>query len=80
MPDSASTRPASHPDAFNADGDRIINRDHPGAHELAPNAWRADAPLDHWRLFGLDRSGVHIADDLSNLDEIVGAVLRGLGR
>ncbi|MEV6306753.1 hypothetical protein AB0M02_45660 [Actinoplanes sp. NPDC051861] len=71
---------SDHPDAFDADGDRIINPDHPGAHELAPNAWRPDAPLRHWRLFGIDSSGVRMADDLANLDEIVDIVLRGLMR
>ncbi|WP_433719332.1 hypothetical protein ACQP2Y_32390 [Actinoplanes sp. CA-051413] len=71
---------SSHPDAFDADGDPIINRDHPGAHDLAPNEWRPNAPLDHWRVFGLDGSGLQMADDLSNLDEVVDAALRGLGR
>ncbi|WP_433828955.1 hypothetical protein ACQP2E_06540 [Actinoplanes sp. CA-015351] len=71
---------SAHPDAFDADGDRIMSRDHPGAHELAPNAWRADAPLQHWRVFGIDSSGIRMADDLSNLDTIVDTVLRGLRR
>lgn len=35
---------SSHPDAFDADGDRILNPDHPGAHDLAPNQWRPEAP------------------------------------
>ncbi|MEU4694881.1 hypothetical protein [Actinoplanes sp. NPDC023714] len=71
---------SAHPGAFDADGDRILSRDHPSAHDLAPNAWRTDGPLRHWRLFGIDSSGIHMADDLSNLDEIVDTVLRGLGR
>ncbi|MEU4564349.1 hypothetical protein AB0F72_38705 [Actinoplanes sp. NPDC023936] len=71
---------SAHPDAFDADGDRIMSRDHPGAHELAPNAWRADKPLQHWRVFGIDSSGIRMADDLSNLDAIVETVLRGLSR
>jgi hypothetical protein len=71
---------SSHPDTFDADGDRILNPDHPGAHELAPNAWRPEAPLHHWRLFGLDSSGIEMADDLANLDEVVEAALRGWRR
>ena len=51
-----------------------------GAHDLAPNEWRPNAPLQHWRAFGLDSSQLGIRDDLSNLDEIVDAALRGLRR
>jgi hypothetical protein len=71
---------SSHPDAFDADGDRILHRDHPGAHELAPNEWRPHAPFEHWQRFGLDGSGLRMAEDLSNLEEIVDAALRGWGR
>ncbi|WP_436528891.1 hypothetical protein [Actinoplanes sp. HUAS TT8] len=71
---------SSHPDAFDADGDRIVHRDHPGAHDLAPHQYRPDAPLGHWRLFGLDNSGLRLADDLSNLDEVVDAAMQGLRR
>ncbi|XVU22753.1 WXG100 family type VII secretion target [Actinoplanes sp. CA-054009] len=70
----------SHPDAFDADGMRILSREHPGAHDLAPNEWRPDAPFQHWARFGIDGSGLRMADDLSNLDEVVDAALRGLGR
>jgi hypothetical protein len=71
---------SAHPDVFDADGDRILSRDHPGAHDLAPHQYRPEAPLAHWRLFGLDGSHLHLADDLSNLDEVVAAALRGLNR
>jgi hypothetical protein len=71
---------SSHPNSFDADGDRILHPDHPGAHDLAPNEWRPDAPLRHWEKFGLNSSGLQMADDLSNLDDIVDTVLRGLGR
>jgi hypothetical protein len=71
---------SSHPDSFDADGDSILNAAHPGAHDLAPNQWRPNARLSHWSFFGLDSSGLEIADDLSNLDEVVDAALRGLGR
>jgi hypothetical protein len=71
---------SSHPDSFDEDGDHIVHRDHPGAHDLAPNEGRPEAPLRHWGLFGLDSSGIQIAADLSNLDEVVGAALRGLRR
>ena len=70
----------SHPDAFDADGMRLLSRDHPGAHDLAPNEWRPHAPLQHWERYGIDSSGLQIADDLSNLDDVVDAALRGLGR
>jgi hypothetical protein len=70
---------SSHPDSFDADGDHILHPQHPGAHDLAPNEWRPAAPLGHWRMFGLDSSGLQIAADLSNLDEVVSAALRGLG-
>jgi hypothetical protein len=36
--------------------------------------------LAHWGRYGLDGSSVVIAGDLSNLDEVVDAALRGLGR
>ncbi|MFI5897398.1 hypothetical protein ACIA5D_45635 [Actinoplanes sp. NPDC051513] len=71
---------SAHPEAFDADGDHIVHPDHPGAHDLAPSEWQPEAPLRHWSLFGLDSSGLQIAADLSNLDEVVGAALRGLGR
>jgi hypothetical protein len=71
---------SAHPDAFDAHGARILSRDHPGAHDLAPNEWRPQAPLQHWEMFGLESSGLQMADDLANLDEIVDAALRGLGR
>ncbi|OJF13200.1 WXG100 family type VII secretion target [Couchioplanes caeruleus] len=71
---------SAHPDAFDADGVNILSRDHPGAHDLAPNRWRPEAPFQHWRKFGLDGSALRMSDDLSNLDEIVDATLRGLGR
>lgn len=71
---------SSHPDAFGEDGVRLLSREHPGAHELAPNEWRPAAPLRHWQSFGIDGSGIQIAGDLSNLDEVVEAALRGLGR
>ncbi len=71
---------SAHPEAFDADGDHIVHRDHPGAHDLAPNEWRPEAPLRHWRLFGLDSSQLQLNPDLSNLDEIVAAALRGWGR
>jgi hypothetical protein len=71
---------SAHPDAFSEDGMSLMNPDHPGAHNLAPHEYRPDAPLDHWRRFGIDPSGLRIADDLSNLDDVVTAALRGLGR
>ncbi|MFI5932091.1 hypothetical protein [Actinoplanes sp. NPDC051494] len=70
----------SHPDAFREDGSRLVSRDHPGAHDLAPHEWRPKDPLGHWRALGLDSSGIQFADDLSNLDDVVDAALRGLGR
>ena len=71
---------SAHPDSFDADGDHILHPLHPGAHDLAPNEWRPEAPLQHWRLFGLDSPGIQMAADLSNLDDVVGAALRGLAR
>ncbi|GIF09777.1 hypothetical protein [Actinoplanes siamensis] len=71
---------SAHPAAFDADGDRIVHRDHPGAHDLAPHQYKPRAPLEHWRMFDLDGSGLRFADDLSNLDEVVDAALRGLRR
>ncbi|MBW6436342.1 hypothetical protein KZ829_21620 [Actinoplanes hulinensis] len=71
---------SAHPDAFDAEGVSVLNPDHPGAHDLAPNEWRPEAPFRHWRIFGLDGSGIRMADDLSNLDQVVEAALRGLRR
>jgi hypothetical protein len=71
---------SAHPDAFDANGMRILSRDHPSAHDLAPNEWRPQAPFEHWTKLGIDGSGLHLAEDLSNLDEIADAALKGLGR
>ncbi|MFI1993935.1 WXG100 family type VII secretion target [Actinoplanes sp. NPDC020271] len=71
---------SAHPAAFDADGDPILSPDHPGAHDVAPHEYRPDAPLAHWRLFGIDGSHLRLADDLSNLDEVVATALRGLNR
>ncbi|WP_305783020.1 WXG100 family type VII secretion target [Symbioplanes lichenis] len=68
------------PGAWTSDGSSLFSPDHPGAHNLAPHETRPHAPLQHWRALGLDPSGLEIAEDLSNLDEIVAAALRGLRR
>ncbi|GAA2563766.1 hypothetical protein GCM10010435_39890 [Winogradskya consettensis] len=71
---------STHPESFDPSGDPIINPNHPGAHDLAPNEWKPATPFAHWRAFGLDGSNLEMAGDLSNLDEVVDAALRGLGR
>ncbi|AGL19452.1 WXG100 family type VII secretion target [Actinoplanes sp. N902-109] len=67
------------PEAFDADGAALFSPRFPGAHNVAPHEHRPQDPLAHWRLLGLDPSGLTIADDLSNLDDVVAAALRGLG-
>ena len=43
-----------------------------GAHDLAPND--KIGGFRHWRSLGMEKPGVELADDLSNLDEVVKAI------
>ncbi|WP_306203722.1 WXG100 family type VII secretion target [Actinoplanes sp. RD1] len=71
---------SSHPDAYDEDGIWLISREHPSAHGLAPREGNPSAPLAHWAGYGIDGTGIRLADDLSNLDYVVAAALRGLER
>jgi hypothetical protein len=66
-----------HPGAWNPDGSANFNGEHFGAHDVAPNA-NNNASLRHWRALGLEPPSTPLADDLSNLDEVVEAAKRGL--
>jgi len=53
--------------------------EHHGAHDLAPVAGAAGGAFDHWpRRLGMAPPDVVIADDLSNLEEVVNITLRGV--
>lgn len=55
--------------------------EHFGAHDLAPIAGAVGSPFGHWpRRLRRDAPDVEFADDLSNLDDIVGLILRGVNR
>ncbi|MCT7954076.1 hypothetical protein [Laspinema palackyanum] len=48
--------------------------EHHGAHDLAPNPSRPD-PFSHWdKIIGKSPDGLTVADDLSNLDELIEAI------
>lgn len=48
--------------------------EHHGAHDLAPNPSRPD-PFSHWdKIIGKSPEGLTVADDLSNLDELIEAI------
>ncbi|MER7107811.1 hypothetical protein [Streptomyces sp. NPDC000229] len=74
---------SDHPDAWSG-GPSTIPRDLLGAHDIAPISFRGapvtvDGTLKFWPAWGLEPPKVKIADDLSNLDEVVRAARRGLG-
>ncbi|MET7903843.1 protein phosphatase [Streptomyces sp. NPDC005355] len=55
-----------------------------GAHDVAPLSFRGapvtvEGTLKHWPRWGIKPPEVAIADDLSNLDEVVKAAKKGLG-
>jgi hypothetical protein len=60
------------------DGEVIFNPQHFGAHEAAPTA--SAAAMRHWRALGLTPPDEPIAPDLSNIDNVVDAAKRGLGK
>jgi hypothetical protein len=60
------------------DGDIIFNPSNFGAHEAAPNS--STGSMRHWPLLGLNPPAGPIASDLSNIDDVVDAARRGLGR
>jgi hypothetical protein len=60
------------------DGEIIFNPQHFGAHEAAPTA--SAAAMRHWRALGLTPPDEPIAPDLSNIDNVVDAARRGLGK
>ncbi|GGQ44571.1 WXG100 family type VII secretion target [Couchioplanes azureus] len=71
---------SANPDAY-ADDYYWPSPEHHGAHDLAPIAGAAGGPFDHWpRRLGRDVPDVEIADDLSNLDDIVELALRDWNR
>ncbi len=50
--------------------------EHHGAHDLAPLVYHKHSPFAHWAArFGLEPPAIPFAADLSNLDEVVSAVL-----
>ncbi|WP_211303964.1 hypothetical protein [Pseudosporangium ferrugineum] len=71
---------SSDPAVWDEDDVAWPHPDHPSAHDLSVLEGLPDDPFRHWRRWGLDSEGLEMADDLSNLDEVVDRALRGLGR
>lgn len=72
---------SSHPAAWQLEDDgswtSLFDPQHFGAHEVAPAGW-GEVSLRHWRALGLEPPSTPIAEDLSNLDDVVDAARRGL--
>ena len=71
---------SSDPAVWDEDDVAWPHPDHPSAHDLSVNEGLPNDPFRHWGRWGLDSEGLEMADDLSNLDEVVDRALRGLGR
>ncbi|WP_433729705.1 hypothetical protein ACQP2Y_18150 [Actinoplanes sp. CA-051413] len=71
---------SSDPAVWDEDGVLWPSADHPTAHDLSVLEGVPNAPFRHWQKWGLDSEGLEMADDLSNLDQVVERALRGLGR
>ncbi|MBP2355365.1 hypothetical protein JOF29_006475 [Kribbella aluminosa] len=68
-------------DAWNEYGMSKVTPEHPTAHNMAPRSLqerRVDL-LAHWEKLDISRGGLLVADDLSNLDEVVRVAKEGLG-
>jgi hypothetical protein len=57
---------------------QIPNASHFGAHDAAPRS--ADGLFSHWPSLGLTPPDIAIAPDLSNIDDVLNAVRKGLQR
>jgi WXG100 family type VII secretion target len=70
---------SSHPDVVN--NAMMPTRDHFGAHDLAPLMDTGRAPFAHYeRLFPDLPQSLTLNDNLSNIDEVVDAIRKGLGK
>jgi hypothetical protein len=71
---------SDHPDYWNSPdygpGVAAPSASHHGAHDLAPNEG-GRGPFSHYGMMGRDGPDVSIADDLSNLDDVVESIWRG---
>ncbi|MDB1086310.1 hypothetical protein PJ985_01820 [Streptomyces sp. ACA25] len=72
-----------HPSLYRLDEDGTYSRqfprtlDHIGAHELAPHS--VEGHFNHWkRALGIDPPAVALADDLSNIGDVMKAVMQQL--
>ena len=63
------------PAAWDSDG-HGVSASHFGAHEAAPRS--ADGKFSHWPRLGLTPPDITIAPDLSNVDDVLNAVRKGL--
>jgi hypothetical protein len=61
------------------DGVNFPTRQHFGAHDLAPMVDAAAPPFRQWEALGRSPEGLSLADDLSNLDDIVAQTLARFG-
>ncbi|HZX07571.1 hypothetical protein [Kribbella sp.] len=68
-------------DAFNEYGVAKVTSEHPSAHITAPRSLQEHKVdlLAHWEKLDISRDGLRVAEDLSNLDEVVRLAKEGLG-
>lgn len=70
---------SAHPDAWDEEGTYWPSSDHFGAHDVSPHETASD-PFRAWPRMGLEHPGIELNDDLSNLDDVIAAINRGIGR
>ncbi|HZX03465.1 hypothetical protein [Kribbella sp.] len=68
------------PDAWDDRGPKVAG-EYPTAHTVAPRSLQSTMKdlLEHWGKLNLPRDGLRVAEDLSNLDEVVRVAKKGLG-
>jgi len=68
---------SSNPGAYDEDGLNWPTADHHGAHDLAPLVNHQRDPFAHWPSLGREKPDITIADDLSNLDDVIRLIQGG---
>lgn len=68
-------------DAWDENGMSKVSADHPSAHNTAPRSLQGQRVdlLAHWEKLKIPRGDLQVAEDLSNLDEVVRLAEEGLG-
>ncbi|TDO68154.1 hypothetical protein EV651_10273 [Kribbella sp. VKM Ac-2571] len=72
---------SAEPDAWNEYGVSKVEPEYPSAHNVAPKSMQSTMKdlLEHWMKLEIPRSGLRVAEDLSNLDDVVRVAKEGLG-